>query len=102
MEAISPYSLGKKMRRDCVVISYRVMPAMKRRIKAGNLRESWLAFQQCPDRCKVVGLVKRRKRYISLKVLQDMLIDTHRARVVRPAMNDPMTNRDKLPLELLP
>ena len=75
---------------------------MKRRVKAGNLREAWLALQQCPDGGEVVGLVKRRKRYISLKILEDVLIDAYRTCVVRPAMDDPMTNRDKLTLMSFP
>jgi hypothetical protein len=78
------------------VIDDGAMRTMKRRVEAGNLSEFGTKCQQRPYHGEVVGLMQRCEWSIPLQALKHVFVDQNWSVVVRAAMDDAMTNRDKL------
>src|ERR1700745_1096422 len=69
---------------------------MKRRVETGNLSEFGPKREQGPYHRQIVGLMQRCKRNIPLQARKHVFVDQNWPVIVRAAMNDAMTDRDKL------
>jgi len=67
MKAVAAHAFRIEMFGDCIVICHRAVPAMKRGIEAGDLRQIRKTREKRPDGCEVVWLVKRSKRRVALQ-----------------------------------
>src|SRR5215469_14820035 len=72
------------------------MPAMEGGIEAGNLRQVRLSSQQRTDRGKIVGLMERRQANVLFELRQYLLVDQNRPVIGGAAMNDTVTNGDRI------
>jgi hypothetical protein len=69
---------------------------MKGGIEAGNLKQFRSTHQQRPDRCEVVRLMQGCEGNVLLETRDHALVDDHRPVIFRPAMDDPVANRDEV------
>ena len=102
METVSPDAFGMQRQGNREMIGQRAVAAMKRGIETGDLRQVRETGQDRPDRREIVRLVKRRQRNVAFQSRQHVLIDPHRPVVVRAAMHDAMSDRDRIDLQLFP
>src|SRR5579863_4111136 len=96
MKSIPPHARRVKMLRNRIAIGIRTVPAMKRSIETGNLREVRRAREKRADRCKIIRLVKGRKRNVTFKMIENAGVDQNRPVVCRTAVHDPMAYSDRL------
>src|SRR5215472_8034461 len=68
---------------------------MKRRVKAGHLREPGSPLGDGADRQQVVGLVQWRQRDERLELGEDGRVNSDRRGVVRPAVDDAVSDRSE-------
>ena len=78
VEAVAPDAFGIELFRNRVAVGKRAVAAMKRGVEAGDLGDIGRSGQDRADRRKVVGLVQRRQRNVSLQLRQHVLIDPDR------------------------
>src|SRR5258707_9701250 len=91
-----------KLIRNCIVVSDRVMRAVKRGVETRQLRKSWKIGQKRPDRGQVMRLMKRGQRDEPLQPGYDAVVDQHRPVIVRTAMNDAMTDGYRADAKFVP
>src|SRR5258707_5698771 len=91
-----------KLIRNCIVVSDRVMRAVKRGVETRQLRKSWKIGQKRPDRGQVMRLMKRGQRNEPLQPGYDAMVDQHWPVIVRTAMNDAMTDSHRADAKLVP
>ena len=101
VKAVAPDALGVEAMRDGVMVRERVMVAMKRGVEAGDLRQRRKILQQRADRRQIVGLMQRRQRGEALEARHDGGVDQDRTGVVRPAMDDPMPDGQRVDTKLV-
>src|SRR3977135_467953 len=102
MESVTSHALGMKLIWNCIVVSDRVMRAVKRGVETGHLRKSWKIGQKRPDRGQVMRLMKRGQRDEPLQPGYDAVVDQHRPVIVRTAMNDAMTDGYRADAKFVP
>ena len=98
MESIAPHSLGVEAVRNGEMIGHGPVAAVKRGIETGDLRQFREARQNRADRREIVGLMQRRQRNIALKLGQHSAVDADWLVVIRAAVDDTMTDRQKIEL----
>ena len=98
VESVTPHPLGVEALRDSEMIGHGPAATMERGIETGDLRQFREARQNRADRREIVGLMQRRQRNIALKLGQHGAVDEDRLVVIRAAMNDAMTDREKIEL----
>ena len=96
VETVSPDTLGVEALRNGKVVGNRTVAVMKGGIEAGNLKQFRSAHQQRPDRCEVVRLMQRCEGNVLLETRDHALVDDHWPVIFRPAMDDPVANRDEV------
>jgi len=95
VKAVAADPLDVELLRNRVMVGNIAMAAMECSVETGDLRHIRKALEQDSDRCQIVRLVQRRERHIAFKVGQHLLVHEHGLVVIRAAMNDAMTDRDK-------
>ena len=96
VETVSPDTLGVEALRNGKVVRNRTVAVMKGGIEAGNLKQFRSTHQQRPDRCEVVRLMQGCEGNVLLETRDHALVDDHRPVIFRPAMDDPVANRDEV------
>ena len=96
VETVSPDTLGVEALRNGKVVRNRTVAVMKGGIEAGNLKQFRSTHQQRPDRCEVVRLMQGCEGHVLLEIRDHALVDDHRPVIFRPAMDDPVANRDEV------
>ena len=96
VKSVTPHAFGVKLMRDRIVVSDRVMGAVKRGVEAGHLWKVRKIGQKRADRRQVMRLMKRSQRNEPLQSGHDAMVDQHRPVIVRTAMNDAMTDSHRV------
>ena len=78
------------------MIGDRTAPAVKGGIKASDLKQFWTTLQKSADRCKIVRLMQRSERDIPFEVCDNRLVESNRLIVFRPAVHNPVTDRNEI------
>jgi hypothetical protein len=102
VKSVAPHAFGVKLMRDRIVVSDRVMRAVKCGVETGHLRKSWKIGQKRADWRKVMGLMERGKRNEAFQPGYDAMVDQHRPIIVRATMNDAMTDSHRADAKLVP
>ena len=95
VKSVTPDSLVVQLAGYGVVVRDLVVVAVKRRVEAGDLRQSRKIGKQRPDRRQIVGLMQRRKRREPLQTRDHAMVDQHGAIIVGTAMDDPMADGER-------
>src|ERR1043165_384901 len=98
MKSVAAHAFGIKPLRDRIMVSDRMMAAVKRGIEACDLGNSGHAVKQDTNWGQVVWLMERCKRRIPLKSRKNALINEYRSIVFRPAMHHAVANGGRLDL----
>ena len=96
METVSPDTLGVEALRNGKMVRNGTVAVMKGGIEAGNLKQFRSTHQQRPDRCEVVRLMQRCEGNVLLETRDHALVDDDWPVIFRPAMDDPVANRDEV------
>jgi hypothetical protein len=95
MEPITPYSFSMKALRNGEPIGHFGVVAVKSGIKAGNLQDVRLPFQNCADRGNVVWLMQRRQWDEPVQFAQQGFRDGDRSAMSWTTMYDAMADGDR-------
>jgi hypothetical protein len=101
MEAITAHALGIELLRNRVMIREGAMTAVEGCIEAGDLRQARKSIQNRPDRRQIVGLMQRRQGDVLLQIGEHAVIDQDRSIVLGTAVDDPMSDRNRIDVMFL-
>ncbi len=88
MEAVSPHAVLVEGPWQGVAIRMRGVATMEGRVETGDLRNIRIDVHGEADRREVVRLVQRRKFLEGRKLVEDVVVDQDRFRIVRTAVDD--------------
>src|SRR5688572_20635542 len=96
MESILLNALISNMFRKRDQVSYWIMSAMEACIETSDLWDTWQALRDRINRCKIVGLMKRRQRDQLTQILYYFFSYNRWQKITGPAVNHTMSHSHDL------
>jgi hypothetical protein len=101
VEAVAAHAFRIEALGNGVAVRQFIVRAMEGGIETGNLGKLWKAREDRADRRQIVRLMQRRQRRVSFKIGDNVAVDQDRPIVFWAAVDDPLTDGDRLDLSRL-
>ena len=96
MKSVTPNPFRIELGRYREMVCHVAMASVEGRIETGDLWQLRKALHQTTDRRQIVGLMQRREWNKAREVCEHFGIDLSWAIVIRPAVDNAMTDSDRL------